>query len=208
MDGVITMTMPYHVRAWSHIFAGEGILLDPYEIYAREGQRGIVGILEIFAQYGKPLSPAQAKKLLARKEMLFKQIVRTRFVPGARVFIKKYHKKSIKLAVVTGTSRHELEQILPADLMQKFDVIITGNDVKKGKPHPEPYQKALKALKVKKAEAFVIENAPYGITSAIKAGLVCAALETSLPKAFLKEATKIVVDYQGLEKFIEQNYSL
>ncbi|MEI8012740.1 MAG: HAD family phosphatase [Candidatus Omnitrophota bacterium] len=208
MDGVITMSMPYHVRAWSMVFAGEGIQLNKSEIYAREGQKGIVGLLEIFAQHEKKITHAQAKILLHKKEIIFKKIVKLRYIAGARLFIRKYYHHDVKLAIVTGTSRLELKQLLPEKLIYKFKVIITGNDVTHGKPHPEPYRKALQALKVHRENAVVIENAPLGITSAIKAGLVCIALETSLPRSYLKEATKIVGDYQGLEQFIKQHYLL
>jgi beta-phosphoglucomutase len=208
MDGVITMTMPYHVRAWSRVFAGEGIHVPSSEVYAREGQKGIVSVFEIFAQHGKPVTAVRARELLRKKEVIFKRIVRTRFVPGARFFVRKYHGRGVCLALVTGTARHELEKVLPPDMISRFDVIVTGSDVKNGKPHPEPYQRALKALKVSGGGALVVENAPFGITSAVKAGLVCVALETSLPRAYLKEADKVVADYHGLEKFIKEHYIL
>ena len=208
MDGVITMTMPYHVRAWTRVFAGAGIHVPSFEIYAREGQQGLVSVMEIFARHGKPLSAMRARELLAKKEIIFKRIVRTRFVPGARRFIKTCCARGVRLALVTGTARHELEKILPKELIARFEVIVTGNDVKNGKPHPEPYQKALKALRMPGGGAVVVENATFGITSAVRAGLVCVALETSLPKSYLKEADKVVSDYHGLEKFISQHYSL
>ncbi|HLD69311.1 MAG TPA: HAD family phosphatase, partial [Candidatus Omnitrophota bacterium] len=91
----------------------------------------------------------------------------------------------------TGTSRHELHRILPDYLYNLFSVVVTGTDVKNGKPHPEPFLKALKLLKIKSSEAVVIENAPLGIQSAKKAGLRCFALASSLPKQFLHEADAV-----------------
>ncbi len=204
MDGVITMTMPSHFRAWAKVFKDEGIPVSKLEVYKREGQKGLNSVLEIFAAYGKPITVKRAKELLEKKEKLFKVNAAVRFVPGARSFIKEYHQKGIKLAMVTGTARSELVQILPKDLISCFDVIISGSDVKHGKPHPEPYQKAIKALKIDRGGALVLENAPFGITSAVKAGLFCIAIETSLPKSYLKEANAIIHDYKGLRNILKR----
>jgi beta-phosphoglucomutase len=204
MDGVITMTMPSHYRAWARVFSDEGIRVSKFEVYAREGQKGLNSVLEIFAEHGKTITLKRAKELLEKKEFLFKSNASVRFVPGARSFIKEYHRKGIKLALVTGTARHEVAKILPKDLRNCFDVLISGSDVKHGKPHPEPYLKAIKKLKISKGEALVVENAPFGITSAVQAGLFCVAIETSLPRAYLKDADEIIHDYQGLRKIIRR----
>ncbi len=208
MDGVITNTMPYHYQVWKGIFHSEGIPVSKYEVYSREGQKGLHSVLEIFTKYGKTISLKRAKDLLAKKEILFKRIVRTRFIPGSRSLIKKCQNQGFLLALVTGTSRHELDEILPKGLRNLFHVIISGCDVKHGKPHPEPYQKALKALRIRPQEAIVIENAPFGITSARKAGISCIALKTSLPASYLKEANKIVSDYPQLERYFRGHIGL
>jgi len=64
--------------------------------------------------------------------------------------------------------------------------------VKKGKPHPEPYLRCARLLRVKPSQCVVIENAPFGIISAKKAGMFCLALTTSLPAEYLKEADMVV----------------
>jgi beta-phosphoglucomutase len=204
MDGVITMTMPSHFRAWAKVFADEGICVSKLEVYKREGQKGLDSVLEIFPEYGKTITVKRAKELLEKKERLFKADTSVRFVPGARSFIKECRRKGIKMALVTGTARTEVIKILPKALIDCFDVIISGSDVKHGKPHPEPYQKALKALKIDRGGALVVENAPFGITSAVKAGIFCVAIETSLPRKYLKEADEIIHDYMGLKRILKR----
>ena len=100
------------------------------------------------------------------------------------------------LALVTGTSRVELHKILPDPIYSVFNVVITGNDVKHGKPHPEPFLKAIGKIDCPKKDMIVIENAPFGIRSAKKAGLTCVAIETSLPKKFLNEADYVVHSFK------------
>ncbi|MCA9399741.1 MAG: HAD family phosphatase, partial [Candidatus Omnitrophica bacterium] len=93
--------------------------------------------------------------------------------------------------------------ILPDELYQLFSVVVTGNDVRFGKPHPEPYLKSLEQLKIDPFDGIVIENAPFGIASAKEAGLRCLALETSLPRKHLKAADFIFSSIKELETFVE-----
>jgi len=203
MDGVITNTMPDHYKAWNMIFAQEGFHLSHLEVYSREGQPGLISVKELFAEKKISFSKEKAMQILKKKEVLFKKIVRRRFIPGARRFLRFLHRNNFTLALVTGTSRHELHRILPGALYKLFDVVITGSDVKNGKPHPEPFLKALQKLKCQPREAVVIENAPFGIQSAKEAGLKCFALETSLPKPYLKKADFIFKTVKEMQDKIE-----
>ncbi len=198
MDGVITNTMPDHYRSWKVILDKEGIPLTHHDVYIREGQPGQFFLKEILPKYNKVYSEKLAKRILHEKEEYFKGIVKTRFVVGARSFLKGLHKRNFCLALVTGTSRHELHKILPQHLLDLFSVIITGTDVKKGKPHPEPYLRSLNKLNLKPCEAVVIENAPFGIQAAKSAGMKCLALETSLSKGYLKEANGVFISFKAL----------
>ncbi|MBM3244868.1 MAG: HAD family phosphatase [Candidatus Omnitrophica bacterium] len=198
MDGVITNTMPYHFDAWFAVFKSAGIKVDCLEIYRREGQDGLTTVREIFSQNRRKISLKEAKAFLSNKEQLFKKIVKIKFVKGSRPFIRSLKAHKFKLGLVTGTSRHEAEKILPSGLLKLFDVIVTGDEVKNGKPYPEPFLKALKKLKITQKDALVIENAPFGIQSAKKAGLFCAALETSLPRKYLSGADLIFKSFVEL----------
>jgi beta-phosphoglucomutase len=206
MDGVITDTMPYHFRAWRSIFASEGIAASHEDVYKREGQKGIDSLRELFKEKDRFYTDAMGRRLLQEKEELFKKIFKRKFIPGSRTFIKKFHGQGFKLALVTGTSRHEAQKLLPKDLWDCFDVTVCGSDVQNGKPHPEPYLKALKKLNVRPNEAIVFENAPFGIRSAKSAGLLCLALETSLPSAYLINADAVFTSFKEIElkvKFIK-----
>jgi beta-phosphoglucomutase len=203
MDGVITNTMPYHFDAWLAIFSSLGIKVDCFDVYTREGQDGLSTIKELYRQHRRKFDPGQARRILAEKEALFKRIVKIRFVKGARPFLRRLEKRGFRLALVTGTSRREMERILPAAIRRLFDVIIAGDDVKRGKPYPEPFLKALKALGVRAAQALVIENAPFGIEAAKRAKLFCVALETSLPKKYLGKADMVLRSFKELQSAID-----
>ncbi|MFA5039140.1 MAG: HAD family phosphatase [Candidatus Omnitrophota bacterium] len=203
MDGVITDTMPYHYRAWKKVYAGEGLLVEECEVYLREGQPGHRMIRQIFREHGKVFHEGLAKRMLEQKERIFKRIVRPVFVPGARAFLRHLRGKNIRTALVTGTARHEVHKILQGDFLDRFDAIVTGDEVKHGKPNPEPFLTALKKLKIRPDEAVVVENAPFGIFSAKKARLKCIALETYLDRAYLKDADYIVSSFRDLRKRLD-----
>ncbi|MBF0387311.1 MAG: HAD family phosphatase [Candidatus Omnitrophica bacterium] len=198
MDGVITDTMPYHFRAWRKVFGAHGLKVSKFDVYRREGQKGTKSIQEIFAQAGILLTPEMAGRIIAEKELLFKKILRQRFIPGSRTLVSRLSRRGLRLALVTGTSRHEVEHTLPKGLLSLFQATITGSDVRLGKPDPEPYLKALKALKINAREAVVIENAPFGIMSAKAAGITCYAVTTSLPKEYLGQADKVFKNMKSL----------
>jgi len=203
MDGVITDTMPYHFRAWETVFASQGITASHEDIYKREGQKGLDSVRELFAEKKKFYTDTIGKGLLGQKERLFKRIFKLKFIPGSRLFIKKSVARGFKLALVTGTSRHEAQKLLPKGLWDCFDVTVCGSDVQNGKPHPEPYLKALAKLKVDPQEAVVFENAPFGIRSAKAAGLFCLALETSLPASYLTGADAIFTSFKQMESKVK-----
>lgn len=200
MDGVITNTMPDHFKAWKSVLNDEGVKVTHEDIYCREGQPGKISVLELFKKYGKTIRSGNVSVILNKKEQLFKQIVRKRFISGTRKLIIDIKDKGLKLGLVTGTARHELEKILPEQIKKLFDHIVTGDLVKYGKPHPEPYLKSIKALKIKPSNGLVIENAPFGIRSAIDAGLYCAAIETSLSREFLSDAHSVFNSIKDLRK--------
>ncbi len=204
MDGVITNTMPDHFKAWKTILANEGLFVSRLEVYKREGQQGFQSIKELFADHKKALAEERLSKILKKKQTFFNKIVRVRFIAGARSLLKHLQKQKVLTALVTGTSRSETERILPARLYQAFSVVVTGSDVKNGKPHPEPYCVCLSRLKLQPRDVVVIENAPFGIQSAKAAGLRCFVLGTSLPSKYLQRADKIFLSYRDMLVSVRQ----
>ena len=76
------------------------------------------------------------------------------------------------------------------------DILVTADDVKNGKPDPEPYRKGTELLRVDAAQCLAVEDAPAGIRSAHAAGMRVVSLPTTYPVAELREADVIV---SGLE---------
>jgi len=70
--------------------------------------------------------------------------------------------------------------------------------VTKGKPDPEGYLAAAKALGVAAASCIVVEDAPVGVEAARRAGMRCIAITSTHREAELAEATAIVRELRDI----------
>ena len=193
MDGVIIDSMRYHCIAWQKTFKTLGVNVSRLDVYKREGEKYTKSAHDFLKRKYPKVNDGMIKDIVEIRKKIFKKIAKKPVLfKGTKELLTKLNKKGILLGLVTATLRKEVKRVLPEKIYKSFGTVISGDDVKKGKPHPEPYLKALKKMGVKKSEAVVIENAPYGIESAKKAGLFCVAIETSLPKRYLKDADLIV----------------
>jgi beta-phosphoglucomutase len=94
-----------------------------------------------------------------------------------------------KTALATMSRYEEVVQILNAlSLAVSFDVIVTSEDVRKGKPDPEIYFKAANKLNVQTSECLVLEDSVNGVKSAIAAGTNVVAIATPFTSKALHAA--------------------
>jgi beta-phosphoglucomutase-like phosphatase (HAD superfamily) len=86
-------------------------------------------------------------------------------------------------AVVTGSSKQELESVIQHDFGKDvFDIAINGDEFEgKGKPDPSSYIAALKRLEILSSNALVVENAPLGVQAANNARIKCIVVLNSSP---------------------------
>jgi HAD superfamily hydrolase (TIGR01509 family) len=89
-------------------------------------------------------------------------------LPGARDMLA--WTTTYKRGLVTGSSRREVEQVLPHIGSPAFDVIVAAEDVARSKPAPDGYLAALGALGLPPGEVLVVEDSEAGITAGLAAG--------------------------------------
>ena len=104
---------------------------------------------------------------------------RTLRIAAARCFPQAHHlillatlkRSGFKLGLATNSVRQTTEAMLTyAGLLDFFDVVVTNQDVAKGKPDPEIYEKAMQKLGVNPEEVLVVEDNPHGVAAATAAG--------------------------------------
>lgn len=101
--------------------------------------------------------------------------------PGAKELLFDLRKHGVKTALVTMSLRRMAEQVVAAIDFDAFDAIVAGDDVLRGKPHPEPYLKAASLLGFDPADCIAFEDSISGITSAEAAGTVAIGIPNIVP---------------------------
>ena len=207
LDGVLIDTMPLHALAWQQALRPLGLSVSCRRIYAWEGESGMVTARTLLSSRGTPRPSLRAKReLLAAKEQCFRAMAsRAKVNRTLARLVALLDRRRTPLGLVTGTSRDEVRRAVPASLLTRFDVVVTGDRVRRGKPHPEPYRTAFRRLRVRPERAIVVENAPYGIRSARRAGAgFVAALASSLPAKHLFGADAVAETAEDLAEQLKR----
>lgn len=170
MDGTIIDTEPYWIAAeialatrdggqWTHedglTLIGQAIPTSARILRERAGVQGSIEEIvdDLIRLVGEQLREHGAP-----------------WQPGARELLGQLHDAGIPCALVTMSYRvlaEILAELLPPGT---FSVIVTGDMVTHGKPHPEPYLKAAELLAVEPEQCIAVEDSPAGIASAEAAG--------------------------------------
>ncbi|MFA5099804.1 MAG: HAD family phosphatase [Candidatus Omnitrophota bacterium] len=204
MDGVIVDSMPYHYLAWYEALRPYGVRVSCFEVYRREGERWDRSLKDFLRMGNLKPTAGLMKKVFAARQKIFKKYFKRFIFKGVEDFLTCLKGKGYRLGLVTGTPHAQVVRILPASIRNLFECVVAGDQVRNGKPHPEPYLKAVGLLNLAVHECVVVENAPYGIESAKRAGMFCIAVTTSLPAVYLSKADCIVDRLEEIPAFVEK----
>lgn len=100
---------------------------------------------------------------------------------GAAELLAGVHREGLATALVTSSARSIAEACLQSIGRHHFDHVVTGDDVARSKPDPEPYLTAARLLGVDPARCVALEDSPNGVTSATSAGCRVVAVPSVLP---------------------------
>ena len=211
MDGVIADTMPLHYEAWRRAFEPLGITVDKMDVYLREGMAT--------TKDGRKDRRSERQAIYRRNRWTGSSRIKVPYLTklalekakaydGVTETLRMLRNNGLKTALVTGSRRDAADAVLKKiGLKDAFDAIVCAEDVKHGKPGPEPYEAAIKKLGVDRLNCIVVENAPLGIESA-KAAKVdyVIAVATTLPESYLSEADDIMSSISDLEQCLAQRF--
>jgi HAD superfamily hydrolase (TIGR01509 family) len=92
--------------------------------------------------------------------------------PGVPELLGELKERRIPMAVATSSrSPHALGHLGTAGLLGMFEAIITRDEVKNPKPHPEPYLLAARRLSTAPSDCLAIEDSHSGVRAAAGAGM-------------------------------------
>ena len=181
-DGVIANSEPLHFRAFRDVLAGEGISLTEADYYTRYlGYNDERAFHEIGAAHARRWDDGTVVELIARKALVMEEIEQHASIlfPGAREAIAQLA-DHCPLAIASGALRAEIERKLQREqLAAHFTVIVAGDDGVPSKPAPDPYLRAVEQLgaihassaPLSPSHCVAVEDSPWGLESAIAAGL-------------------------------------
>jgi HAD superfamily hydrolase (TIGR01509 family) len=101
--------------------------------------------------------------------------------PGAQELLRELKKRGVKTALVTMSMKRMAESVASQIPFKAFDVIVAGDMVTLGKPHPEPYLMAARLLGVAPEDCVAFEDSHTGLTSAEAAGTKAIGVTNIVP---------------------------
>jgi HAD superfamily hydrolase (TIGR01509 family) len=126
-------------------------------------------------------SAGVAEDILKTMHATFAMLFKPALFPCTKELLTGLTTKGTAFGLVTGSENPEQTFARERDVLSMFHVVVTGRDTNKGKPAPEPYERAVQRLGLPASRCCAVENAPLGIRSAKAAGLFCYAVRNTSP---------------------------
>jgi len=209
-DGVLVDSEQIHHKAFNRVLAKFHYQLSSREYYDRFLGLSDEELLRIVdKERHLSLSNQQFGQLLGEKANLFKEMAATEagIIEGVPKFLNMLSDGRIPMAICSGALLPEIETILEsAGLRNYFEVIVSAEQVERGKPDPEGFLLALKLLNklvrrscggklhksIKPEDCVVIEDSHWGLEAAKAAGMRAIAITNTYAAEHLKPADKVI----------------
>ena len=122
---------------------------------------------------------------------------------SAKTTLEQLREMKLALAVATSSVSASARPLLDrTGIRSLFSVVITGDEVQQGKPHPDIYLRAAKKLGISPEACLVIEDAPQGVQAGLDSGAHVAAVCTSRQASELKDAHLVIESLNELNPTI------
>ena len=207
MDGVLYDSMQHHASAWTRAMNESGLPFTDFDGYMNEGRTGASTIDGVFVKiHGRNSTEEEKQAIYSLKSKYFEASGKTNTMPYAYELLQKIVSQNLEIFLVTGSGQATLLQGLDEHFPGIFvkEKMVTAFDVKHGKPHPEPYLKALEKSELKPWQVMVIENAPLGIESSTTAGLLTIGVNTGPLKSEVLSESGASMVFAGMKELFEK----
>jgi HAD superfamily hydrolase (TIGR01509 family) len=169
LDGTLVDSEPLYFKAIAQLCAQHGTRLEWTEYLGWVGESDRSVWRRLKRQYALPMTYARYSDTLATRYSALLNNLQCR--PGARETVDALRERGITQAVVSNATRDLVQRTLDAvGLRDCFSLVVTGDDVERPKPDPEPYVRAMTRLERLPHECLAIEDSSVGIRAAHAAG--------------------------------------
>jgi len=179
MDGTIVDSLPYHYKAWKIFFKENKV--ENFSERLKDYKGG--GTLDLLtAVYGDKYSRKELKIMTDDKEIIFREIYKNNVVPimGFMDMFELIKSKKILVGIASNAIRKNVKMILSElKIYEKFDSIICGDEVKRGKPDPEMFDETIDRFNLKKEECLIFEDSVEGVSAAVNSRVDVVGITSS-----------------------------
>lgn len=170
-DGVVADTEPSNNRYLEQALAVFGLKLNDEQRLALIGVNGLDFIRPLLASAEPPVSDEAYLAVRQKQGNTYENSPDLKAQPGLRDFLGLLRSAGIKTGLVSSTSsRLILAALNRLGLADQFDAILCGDMVRRKKPDPEGYLRAMELLQIPPECCVVIEDSPVGIRAGLAAG--------------------------------------
>src|SRR6478609_8702815 len=198
MDGVIVDSNPYHKIALKQFCGKYGFELTDEQllqkVYGRTNKEWLTNLM------GK-LPDEQIHAYAEEKEALYRQLFKDDIKPvkGLVKFLNQLDQHQIARAIGTSAPQSNVDFTLSkTNTSRYFTTILNDTFVTHGKPHPEIYLKAAKALTLPNSRCIVIEDSLSGVAAGKAAGSKVIGITTTHTREELTHTDLVIDDFDDL----------
>src|SRR4051812_29015201 len=180
IDGTLTDTDALHLEAFNEVLGPHGHAFD-HARFTRELQG--FSNASISERFLAGQSPERQAIIMGEKEQAFRKLVggRIRPLPGLMALLALADRANVPIVAVTNAPRLNAEMLLRGlGVVDRFKVLVIGDELAQGKPHPMPYLEGLRAVGAAPRASIAFEDSRSGVRSASSAGIATIGIQTSL----------------------------
>ncbi len=178
LNGTMINDMEFHIEVWHDVLNNDlNAKLSRDEVRSHMYGRNQELLIRVFGD--KRFTTEEADAISYQKEVKYQALYKPHLdlLPGLFTFLKRAKENKIKMAIGSAASLFNIDFALDnLTIRHYFDFIVSGDDVKNSKPHPETYLKGANLLKVEPSSCIVFEDAPKGVEAARNAGMQCVVI--------------------------------
>jgi beta-phosphoglucomutase len=180
LNGTMIDDMSFHLDTWYDILNNRlGANLSREEVKLQMYGKNQELLVRVFGK--DRFTPREMDEISMQKEIIYQQIYRPhlKLISGLTDVLAAARRNNILMAIGSAAIKFNIDFVLDnLGLRDYFSCIVSADDVKQSKPHPETYLMAAEALGVDPSHCIVFEDAPKGVESAANAGMPAVALTT------------------------------
>ena len=207
-DGVITDSEVLHLRAFNQSLVPYGVEISTKDYYTNYLGFSDFDCYKTLVDNGLlKIDERQIGGIIKEKSKIFEELTKTegRTIEGVHEFLQLLEKNKIPMAICSGSLLVEIEVMLEESRLRHFFAeIVSAEQVKKGKPHPEGFLLALQKLNknchppIAAGECIIIEDSHWGLQAGKAAVMHTIAVTNSYDAEQLTIAEKIVAHLNEL----------